>query len=134
MDCLKCGSDLEFLEGDDRVEWYSESYRCTKCGQLHKRLQVMQTQSSLIASDELYMVNAYGQKVEVSEDDNRRCPYCGDTIDHLYTSKQIILQRAEDGTWAEVAVDQYETNQCPNCYEELQSDDLDTLGVPNEIR
>lgn len=67
MNCLKCGGDLELLDSDDRIEWYSETYKCRNCGQLHERLQTRQPQSSLVKSDELYMIDEHGKRIE--EDD-----------------------------------------------------------------
>lgn len=61
------------------------------------------------------------------------CPYCGKEVHTIYTSRTVHLVHVND-EWKEEQVDRYCTYQCPECYEELSPDDLDKMGVPNEIR
>ena len=61
------------------------------------------------------------------------CPYCGEAIDTIHTSRTVNL-KFKDGKWVEEQADHYYTYQCPACSEELNPEDLDKLGVPNEIR
>ena len=62
-----------------------------------------------------------------------QCPYCHKEIDTIYTSRTVHL-KYKDGKWVEEQVDHYFTAQCPECYEEFSPEDLDKLGVPEEIR
>lgn len=61
------------------------------------------------------------------------CPYCGQEVHTIYTSRTIHINRV-NGEWREEQYDHYCTFQCSNCYEEFGAEDLDKLGVPNEIR
>ena len=61
------------------------------------------------------------------------CPKCGQQINTIYTSRTVHLKH-KDGKWVEEQVDHYCTYQCSVCSEELDAEDLDKLGVPNEIR
>ncbi len=62
------------------------------------------------------------------------CPICGNPMtDGIGTSQSIILEWHE-GKWVRTVLDHYETYQCLACSEELSIDELDKLGVPNEIR
>lgn len=61
------------------------------------------------------------------------CPYCHQEIGTIFTSRTIRINRV-DGRWKEEQHDRYCTYQCSNCYEEFSPEDLDKLGVPNEIR
>ena len=61
------------------------------------------------------------------------CPMCHKGIDTIYTSRTVHL-KFKDGKWVEEQVDHYFTAQCPECIEEFSPEDLDKLGVPNEIR
>lgn len=68
-----------------------------------------------------------------------RCPHCGvsftnqDEGAYIGTSASVILQ-LNGRKWERDTLDMYETYQCSNCCEELMPDDLDKLGIPNEIR
>ena len=61
------------------------------------------------------------------------CPYCGKEIKIIYTSRTVHLEH-KDNAWVEIQEDKYSTSQCSECYEEFSDDELDILGVPNEIR
>ena len=61
------------------------------------------------------------------------CPSCGKDITAIYTSRTVILAYRE-GKWQEEQTDRYFTSQCPECFEEFSPEDLDLMGVPNEIR
>lgn len=61
------------------------------------------------------------------------CPNCGEAIDLIYTDKNINL-RLVDGKWQMQIEDTYEVFLCPHCHEELNPDELDKLGVGNELR
>jgi len=61
------------------------------------------------------------------------CPYCGKNITTIHTSRTVILTY-KDGKWVEEMADHYFTTQCPECQEEFNDEELDALGVPNEIR
>ena len=60
-------------------------------------------------------------------------PCCQKEIDTIYTSRTVQL-KYKDGKWEEEQADRYCTYGCPECYEEFGAEDLDKLGVPNEIR
>lgn len=62
-----------------------------------------------------------------------KCPQCGAEINTLYTDKQVHLEFSH-GRWEEFTGSHDELVICPECYEELDSDDLDKLGVPNKYR
>jgi len=61
------------------------------------------------------------------------CPSCGEKIDTIHTSRTINLIH-KDGKWLEEQADHYCISQCPACSEELSPEELDLMGVPNEIR
>ena len=61
------------------------------------------------------------------------CPSCGKDITTIYTSRTVILAY-KDGKWGEEQADHYFTSGCPECSEEFSPEDLDLMGVPNEIR
>jgi hypothetical protein len=63
MECLnkecyeKNGTvQCEFIDSDDRVEWYTETWECPKCHTVHERRTTFQCQSRLVASDKYYIV------------------------------------------------------------------------------
>jgi len=61
------------------------------------------------------------------------CPYCSEEITTLYSSprRNLVWQ---DGKWV-VDISDYEVAiVCSACYEELGPEDLNKLGVPNELR
>lgn len=60
-------------------------------------------------------------------------PCCKKEIDTIYTSRTVHL-KFRDGKWVEDQADRYCTYGCPECCEEFGVEDLDKLGVPNEIR
>ena len=60
-------------------------------------------------------------------------PCCHKEVDTIYTSRTVHLKHKE-GKWEEEQYDRYCTYSCPECYEEFSPEDLDKLGVPNEIR
>jgi len=62
-----------------------------------------------------------------------KCPHCQKEIDTIFTSRTVHL-KFKDGKWVEEQHDHYCTSQCSLCYEEFGAEDLDKLGVPNEIR
>jgi len=62
-----------------------------------------------------------------------QCPYCHKEIGTIFTSRSVHLNFV-DGKWVEEQADHYCTYQCLECYEEFGAEDLDKLGVPNEIR
>ena len=62
------------------------------------------------------------------------CSRCGDPVDAIGTSISIQIVRGEDGRWSREEIDNYETYQCMNCYEEFSKAELDSFGVPNELR
>lgn len=53
MDCRFCGSIMDCVDSDDRLEWRSEQYVCRECHLPHERLTTYQPQSSLVECDEL---------------------------------------------------------------------------------
>lgn len=61
------------------------------------------------------------------------CPACGGEIDRIFTSRTVHLVY-NHGAWTESQEDKYGTAQCSLCYEEFGPEELDQLGVPNEIR
>ena len=61
------------------------------------------------------------------------CPYCGKDTTLIYTSRTVHLEY-KAGMWVERQADTYQTTQCSECYEEFNGEELDMLGVPNEIR
>ena len=61
------------------------------------------------------------------------CPYCNQEIDTIFTSRTVNLKH-KDGRWVEEQADHYYTYQCPACSEELLGEDLNDLGVPEELR
>ncbi len=60
-------------------------------------------------------------------------PCCQKEINTIYTSRTVHLKH-KDGKWVEEQADRYCTYQCPECFEEFSDEELDKLGVPNEIR
>lgn len=62
-----------------------------------------------------------------------RCPNCFEIIDTIYTSRTVQL-KFKGGQWVEEQADRYFNSQCPSCQEEFNDEDLDNLGVPQEIR
>lgn len=63
-----------------------------------------------------------------------KCPNCDEEITEIGTSQRITLARSEDGQWSRETIDHLETFQCLNCFEELSVEELDEIGVPNELR
>jgi hypothetical protein len=61
------------------------------------------------------------------------CPSCHKPVERIYTSRTVHIVW-KDGRWVEEQVDHYFTACCCNCYEELSEEELDRLGVPNDIR
>ena len=61
------------------------------------------------------------------------CPYCGEAIDTIHTSRTVNLKH-KDCKWVEEQADHYFVSSCPECYDEFSDEDLDKLGVPSEIR
>jgi len=61
------------------------------------------------------------------------CPMCGKDITTIYTSRSVHLEYVS-GQWVEKQDDHYFTYGCPECAEEFSPEDLDLMGVPNEIR
>lgn len=59
------------------------------------------------------------------------CP-CGAELTSVFAARSVQLQK-EDGKWIEKHVFSSDC-QCPNCYEEIDEDTLDKLGVPVEYR
>jgi len=87
MECLLCGHQLDMDSSDDRVEWYSEQYRCPECGTPHERMQVYQPQSRLVKSDELYCLNKQGYQIKPEQVETCRncnwesvCEVTGDLV------------------------------------------------------
>ncbi|GAJ10442.1 unnamed protein product, partial [marine sediment metagenome] len=62
-----------------------------------------------------------------------QCPNCHKDIDTIYTSRTVHLTLVND-KWVEEQVDRYCTYGCPECGEEFSPQELDKLGVPEEIR
>lgn len=69
----------------------------------------------------------------------KACPHCGadlgdpDGSIFIGTSQTVII-RVKDGEWVRDTIDGYQTYQCVACNEELTPEELDDLGVPNDIR
>ena len=61
------------------------------------------------------------------------CPMCTKEIGRIFTSRTVQLVWKE-GKWVEEQQDHYFISACPECYEEFSPDELDKLGVPEEIR
>ena len=67
------------------------------------------------------------------------CPNCGVSFADpnegafIGTSQSVIICY-NDEKWEKDTLDNYETFQCSECHEELSVEELDNLGVPNEIR
>ena len=61
------------------------------------------------------------------------CPSCGKDITTIHTSRIVILAY-KDGKWVEEQADHYFVSSCPECQDEFSDEELDALGVPNEIR
>jgi len=61
------------------------------------------------------------------------CSSCGKAIDRIFTSRTVHLVY-NHGKWVESQEDKYGISQCSECYEEFSDEELDELGVPNEIR
>ena len=61
------------------------------------------------------------------------CPSCQKPVERIYTSRTVHIVW-ENGRWVEEQVDHYFTASCGNCYEEFSEEELDQLGVPNDIR
>lgn len=74
--CLICNTNLDFVSDDSRQEWYTEVYTCPECGTHHEHRREFQAQSSLIASDRLYCIDAEGY--EISEEDAEKMLYGDD--------------------------------------------------------
>ena len=53
MTCPNCGENLEVGDIDSRQEWRSAHYYCPGCKKEFERLTTYQTQSDLVALDEL---------------------------------------------------------------------------------
>lgn len=60
-------------------------------------------------------------------------PCCQKEIDTIYTSRTVYL-KFKGGKWVEEQADRYCTYGCPECGEEFSPEDLDKLGVPNDLR
>jgi len=61
------------------------------------------------------------------------CPMCHEEIGTIHTSRTVNLVLV-NGQWREEQADHYNTYHCEACTEEFGPEDLDALGVPNEIR
>ena len=61
------------------------------------------------------------------------CPSCQKEIDTIYTSRTVHL-KFKDGKWVEEQQDHFYTAACPECYEEFSPEELDQLGVPEDMR
>jgi len=61
------------------------------------------------------------------------CPNCHKPVERIYTSRTVHLVW-KDGKWVEEQQDHYYTYCCGNCSEEFSAEELDQLGVPEEIR
>ena len=61
------------------------------------------------------------------------CPSCHKEIDTIYTSRTVHLKH-KDGNWVEEQADHYFITSCPECTDEFSGEDLDKLGVPEDIR
>jgi hypothetical protein len=55
MYCLKCGGWLERQHEDSKEDWAEEYYNCRVCDTDHTKRVDYQTESSLIANNELYI-------------------------------------------------------------------------------
>ena len=53
MSCPECSYPMETIDVDDRQEWCHTTYYCKECNKSFLRRTIYQTQSSLVASDEL---------------------------------------------------------------------------------
>lgn len=56
---------LEEDDVDSRQEWTTVSFHCPECDTSFERRTDYKTQSDLIASDVLYMIDEKGNKIEV---------------------------------------------------------------------
>lgn len=67
LTCKKsdCFGHLYEDDVDDRQEWCTRYYHCVKCDTKYERRTDYKTQSSLVESDVLYMIDEKGEKIEV---------------------------------------------------------------------
>lgn len=65
--CYKENGSVSLLEDDvdDRSEWCVIYYHCDECGTSYERKMTYKTQSSLVESDILYMIDEKGNSIEV---------------------------------------------------------------------
>ncbi len=62
-----------------------------------------------------------------------QCPNCKKEITQIGTS-QVIVLLFKDGKWVPQTCDKYGIFTCWECGEEFTPEDLDKLGVPDDIR
>lgn len=62
-----------------------------------------------------------------------KCPRCKERIDGIHTSKSINLIFRK-GKWERIVFEGWDIFVCSECGSELTPKELDTLGVPNELR
>jgi hypothetical protein len=65
--CYKENGCVSLIEDDvdDRQEWCRISYHCSKCNTCYVRRIDYKTQSSLVASDVLYLIDEKRKEIEV---------------------------------------------------------------------
>lgn len=61
----RCYGRLIEDDVDDRCEWCRTYYHCEDCNARYEKMTIYKTQSSLIESDVLYMIDAKGKSIEV---------------------------------------------------------------------
>lgn len=61
----RCSGHLIEDEIDSRQEWCRKSLHCKVCNTNYEELITYKTQSSLIASDELFLINEKGEEILV---------------------------------------------------------------------
>ncbi|KKN14593.1 hypothetical protein LCGC14_0994540 [marine sediment metagenome] len=64
----------------------------------------------------------------------RLCPLCGEKLDEIVTSQRVTFLRTLEGPWVKDTIDTLEIALCSMCNGHLSPEQLDELGVPNEIR
>lgn len=63
-----------------------------------------------------------------------KCPYCGEELSEIDTSKIVFLVHKDDKWEREIDSPDNDLFLCPCCMGSLDVEDLDALGVPNELR
>lgn len=62
-----------------------------------------------------------------------KCPICNKQVDCVLTDIQVHIYY-EDGIWVRRENSGDNIFECSKCHEEFSPEDLDALGIPNEVR